>query len=159
MEHQNREKITCWPGATVKNVVSVGKWLLERFLVALLIAASTGCIVAILLEIFDLLFSNRQHLTASLILGDLLVDGFLGACFGSVLGSPVGFLILCLSRARYSPWKAFPRLLFGTSVGLLCAMLATGALHIEMNTLTLGIDVVSATIGGGVMALLLPRNS
>jgi len=81
------------------------------------------------------------------------------ASFAAVLGSVPAALVICLTRARYHPWRAVPVLVLGATASLLLLdrLLAIFRPHVPP---IVGFTVVTLvpTIGGIVATRFLPRS-
>lgn len=140
------------------------KWVMERAAAALLIAGSTGTIVALVITAVGLAASwpDPRAVRAGDLIGGLAgLCGF-GFVYGAVAGTIPGTLVVCLSNAKYRPWRAGPILSAGTVAGALsgiCLSNWTPLLSVldAVNVETIYVVPAFATLGGIVAALFVRK--
>ena len=82
------------------------------------------------------------------------------ASFAAVLGSVPAALVICLTRARYHPWRAVPVLVLGATASLLLLDRLLAILPPDVPPPIVSFTVVTLvpTIGGIVATRFLPRS-
>lgn len=131
---------------------------LKRAAAGIVTAALTGTVAGVVISLYALTGCCPSGPGANQS-GDSMMFIAMSTFFGGILGAPFGILVMCLSRAKAAPWDALPRLLFGTSIGIVILGLPWALLPgTTINSTILDVMcIVGPTIGGIVAALFVPE--
>lgn len=124
-------------------------WFGNRLAAAIAGAALLGIVISIGANVsVDL--TSQPGLGANL-LGGYVYWAIYFAIAAIILGTVPGTLVLCLSRARFHPWRSLPRLLLGMVIGFVVVALPFW-LQPGTNMTTI-VTFIGPTVGGTIAAL------
>jgi len=135
-------------------------WFANRALAGITTAALTGTIAALVMAVYVFLSPGTKYGPDANPWGGTLWMLEMGVIFAVIGGSLSGILVMCLSKAKERPWAALPKLLVGTTLGVIVAGLPFMFMQGTMTTSILGIIgfVAGPTIGGVVASSFIRRS-
>ena|GEM_PF-6963526 len=133
-------------------------WFGNRLAAAVVGAALLGLAISTAMNAYADLTGGPPGPGADL-LGGYISFGIYFAMGAVILGTIPGTLVLCVSRARYHPWRSLPRLLLGAAIGFLIVAVpflmhpGTGVTLI----VTFIVTFIGPSAGGTIASFTIPR--
>jgi len=128
-------------------------WFLNRAAAGIVTAALTGAFAGLVLFCYVQITGGPPGPGAD-ITGGFVWIMTLATIGGTILGSPSGILVMCLSRAKKAPWRSIPILLIGTTLGVVILGLPWGLLPgTTLFDIILKIMIVAGPTLGGLLAV------
>jgi hypothetical protein len=129
------------------------KLFLKRAAAGIATAGLTGTFAAIIIRFYGL---STGAPTGPSFDGETLIA--LATIYGAIIGGPFGIIVFCLSRAKASPWRAFPIVLTGTSLGIAVLGLPWALLQetTARENILVPMCIAGPIIGGLVATALIP---
>jgi hypothetical protein len=131
--------------------------LLSCALAASTTAALTGALSGVGLYCLAGLSAHRPAHVHELSNAAVFTTG-IAALVGTIVGTPAAALIICLSGARYAPWRALPFLVAGAALGIGVIGLPWSLFPLTENVayLAVGMPIVGAILGGTIATRFAP---
>jgi hypothetical protein len=146
-----------WTTSNFENVAKVVRVPERAGLLSCALAASTTAVLTGALSGVGLYCLRHLHEVSNAV---VYTTG-IAALLGIIIGTPPAALVICLSRAKYAPWRSLPLLVSGAALGILVIGLPWSLFPFteDVAYLAVGMPIAGAILGGAVATRFVPSTS